>query len=75
MEAFQKILSPTVTGARGDIPVFVKVIFDGTRLSITGVEGPRRNGNCYGGCGKITLDPAAAAKDWTPAMVANLAQV
>jgi len=75
MEAFQKILSPTVTGDRGGIPVFVKVIFDGTRLSITGVEGPRRNGNCYGGCGQIKLDPAAASEGWTAEMVEKLSQV
>jgi len=36
--------------------VFVTIAFDGKRLSFTGVEGPRANGNCKGGCGQIRLD-------------------
>jgi len=33
--------------------VFCKVEFDKGRLSISGVEGPRPNGDCRGGCGQI----------------------
>ncbi len=36
--------------------VFVTITFDGKRLSFTGVEGPRANGNCKGSCGQIRLD-------------------
>jgi hypothetical protein len=36
------------------VDLFIKVEWTGTRLSITGVEGPRRNGDCYGSCGQIS---------------------
>ena len=39
--------------------VYCKVRYDGTRLSITGVEGPLASGNCLGGCGQIDMH-------WTP---------
>lgn len=37
--------------------VFVKVKFDGKRLSISGVEGPTHGGNAKGSCGQITISP------------------
>jgi hypothetical protein len=53
----------------GDVPrydrdgatmaVFCRVKYDGKRLSITGVEGPRKDGDAWGSCGQITLDPDA----------------
>ena len=33
--------------------LFLEISFDGVRLSITGVEGPKRNGGCVGGCGQV----------------------
>ena len=33
--------------------VFITVEYSDSKLSITGVEGPRLNGNCWGGCGQI----------------------
>ena len=33
--------------------VYCKIVYDGKRLSITGVESPRPNGNCLGSCGQI----------------------
>lgn len=33
--------------------VFCKIDFDGDKLSISGVVGPKRNGNCKGSCGQI----------------------
>lgn len=33
--------------------LFLELRFDGSRLSITGVEGPKRNGNAEGGCGQV----------------------
>lgn len=35
--------------------VFVKIKFNDGKLSITGVEGPKRNGDCQGSCGQIDL--------------------
>lgn len=43
MDAFTRITSPGTTDAGR---LFVTVRFDGRRLSITGVEGPRANGDC-----------------------------
>jgi hypothetical protein len=56
-------------------PVFVKVNWDGRRLSITGVEGPRNDGNCYGGCGQIRLDESRPARGWHAEDVSRLRQV
>lgn len=36
-----------------NIPVFIKIEWNGSNLSITGVEGPDKFGNCSGGCGQI----------------------
>jgi hypothetical protein len=74
-EPFEKIVQPTSTGKNVAIPVFVKIKFDGKRLSITGVEGPTKNGNCYGGCGQIKLNPRKAAYGWTPNLVQSLVDV
>jgi hypothetical protein len=41
-------------GGRG-YSVFVKVKYDGMRLSISGVEGPLHSGNCLGSCGQIDM--------------------
>lgn len=36
-------------------PIYVTIRFKNGDLSISGVEGPRANGNCYGGCGQIDM--------------------
>lgn len=50
-----------------DMPtdVFCRIKFDGRRLSITGVVGPKRNGDAIGGCGQIKM--SLDAKEVTPA--------
>lgn len=62
---FTKVLFPGTVpfGIARRIPVFAKVDYDGTRLSFTGVEGPRANGDASGSCGQIAMgykhrDPA-----------------
>lgn len=35
--------------------VFIRIQFDGRRLSMTGVEGPKSNGNAAGGAGQIDM--------------------
>jgi hypothetical protein len=53
--------------------LFVTVKWDGSRLSITGVEGPNRNGNAVGGCGQVGISRnIVPAKGWTPSMVRAL---
>lgn len=34
-------------------PVFLRTQWDGRRLSMTGVEGPKRNGDAMGSCGQL----------------------
>lgn len=79
-QAFTKSLRigtiPTYNG--GSMSVYVTVKWDGKRLSITGVEGPRPSGDCTGSAGQITLEPEAFtefAKGWDGAKVAELAKV
>lgn len=50
MEAFKKIINP---GRTIDGPVFVKIEWDGKRLSLSGVIGPKSNGDTTGSCGQI----------------------
>lgn len=85
--AFKKVLHPADENVSYNkqrtrfVPVFAKVEYsaDG-RLSISGVVGPRSNGNCAGSCGQIimsfkeydkrgsmTLDELRLAPGWTRA--------
>jgi hypothetical protein len=45
-----QLVTPRVRAA-----VFVTVEWDGRRLSLTGVEGPKSNGDAVGSCGQVTL--------------------
>jgi hypothetical protein len=45
-------------------PVFVTIKWETPRLSITGVEGPKANGDCWGGAGQIQLEPQHPAPGW-----------
>lgn len=73
--AFKKIVR-VGSGRFGSI--FVKIKFDGTRLSMTGVEGPTAGGNARGGCGQIYMhdwDISEYAPGWNSDEVARLRQV
>lgn len=63
-------------GPDGD--VFCSIKFADGRLSITGVEGPKANGNASGSCGQI-VDALAAVKEcapgWTFGLAAKFARV
>lgn len=74
--AFTKILQPSRFADYIDreFPVYVKVSFDGKRLSISGVEGPRRNGDAHGSCGQIALDASRPAEGWDFLSVCKLAE-
>jgi hypothetical protein len=37
------------------MPIFCQIEFDAGKLSITGVEGPKANGDAHGGCGQIVM--------------------
>jgi hypothetical protein len=71
MKAFSKVVNP---GFTSDGQLFVSIKFDGQRLSITGVEGPKANGNCRGSCGQCigALDRISRNDDWNEQMVHDL---
>jgi hypothetical protein len=62
-------------GNYGD--VFCKIKFDGGRLSITGVEGPKRNGDAKGGCGQIkdSIEIIQFAPGWDAKLLAEFKAV
>lgn len=69
---FKRITSP------GNTPygrLFVTVDWDGKRLSITGVEGPKSNGDCRGGCGQTGVAEVrlgTLCDGWTVGMLQRL---
>lgn len=44
-------------GGHALVPVFLTVEWDGKRLSMSGVEGPERDGHAWGSCGQIDMHP------------------
>lgn len=83
MENFTKVLRPGVVevwkGARGKgyAPLFLKIEYEDGRLSISGVEGPRTDGDAWGSCGQCVdaLAPSRLrelAPGWDRAMVKRL---
>lgn len=76
MTDFSKTIRPFTmpTHSGGAVSVFCKITLKGGRLSITGVEGPKRNGDCYGSCGQIDMHEwqiLELAPGWTLDMVAR----
>jgi hypothetical protein len=71
----------TVRTYIGDTSVFCKIDFDGCRLSIIGVEGPKLNGDAVGSCGQIVMHLLGHEKiitpapGWTHAMIAQFLTV
>ena len=69
MEPFTKVIRPAT---RENYSIFCEIKFDGKRLSICGVEGPRRDGNCYGSCGQVVehlTERTTLAPGWTTEML------
>lgn len=73
MEPFKRITS--IGHINGIGTVYVTAKWNGKSLSITGVEGPKLDGDARGGCGQITLRPGDFDFfhfDWTPEKMARL---
>ena len=51
------------TGGGRSYGVYCKIVYKDGNLSITGVEGPLRSGNCLGACGQIVMH--LKAEDFT----------
>ena len=52
--------------------IYCQITWDGRRLSITGVEGPRLDGDCYGSSGQIVMHrpmPETFADGWSAEQV------
>lgn len=64
------------TGPYGS--TFCRIEFNDGKLSITGVEGPKRNGNARGSCGQIIMGEwefTSYAPGWNPELVARFREV
>lgn len=70
-----KIVNP---GSGRDGHVYCRIQYDGTRLSISGVVGPKPNGDARGACGQIVDqladDVATFATGWDAAALARFAE-
>lgn len=54
MKDFKKVVRPCVVhyDEKRAYSAFAEVLYGEGRLSITGVIGPKSNGDCYGSCGQ-----------------------
>lgn len=62
----------------GTADLFCKIVFDDGKLSITGVEGPKANGDCKGSCGQIIMHPwviVEYAPGWNADLVSKFRSV
>lgn len=72
MTDFSKVIRIGRTRDSGNL--FCKIVHNTGRLSITGVEGPKGNGDCRGGCGQIVMhdwDLIEYAPGWDADLVAR----
>lgn len=76
MTTINKIIRIGLTKDSGYL--WCKISYKDGRLSITGVEGPKSNGNCRGGCGQIVMhewDFSELCDGWTPELVERFRDV
>lgn len=74
-EPFTSVVLP---GSTDQGKLFITIEWDGKRLSITGVEGPKRNGDARGGWGQCrsTLGELLSyVNPWTADMAAELSNI
>ncbi len=60
------------------VHLFCSIGFGAGRLSVTGVEGPKRDGNAAGSCGQIIMSPweiVDYAPGWNPETVTRFREV
>lgn len=85
----EKIINPWTEKINNiDYNVFIKIAYTNGKLSLTGVVGPYRSGNCAGSCGQIimdfkeydnrgfmSLDDITPATGWDRAMIKTLLDI
>lgn len=74
MDDFRKVIRIGTMQAATRHSIFCEIKYQGGNLSITGVEGPMRNGNAYGNAGQIVMSLTTDsvyryAPDWSAAML------
>jgi len=78
---FKRVCNPGFVNVGTGISarLYVTIQFDKAgRLSLTGVEGPKSNGDCSGSCGQLDMHPWEFTRycdGWTPEMVHKLREV
>lgn len=73
---FEKIVHVGKTRDCGEL--YARIKYEGGKLSITGVEGPKRNGDARGGCGQTIMSPrdiVKHARGWSPETVAKFREI
>ena len=75
----QKIIKPCFTGKTNTVPTYIKISYVDKKLSISGVEGPKSSGDCFGSCGQIydnllNSEPNIQ-QHWTKKKIQKLVQI
>jgi len=75
---FTRVFCPyflPIGSGKAAIPVYVKAEYRAGKLSLTGVEGPKRNGDAWGSCGQIPRAESYIPVNMTPAQVLRLWEI
>lgn len=83
MKNFKKIINPCTNevyiynGKERRVNSFCKIEYQDGRLSITGVIGPKSNGNCWGSCGQCAdeIRKGEPTKEWTFEMLQKFCDI
>lgn len=78
MQYMMKVVSPVMCEVNGkEARAFAKIKFVDGNLSISGVIGPMRNGNCKGSCGQCVdeIREGRPTKGWTEGMVQEFCDI
>lgn len=83
MKNFKKIINPCTNevyiynGKERRVNSFCKIEYQDGQLSITGVIGPKSNGDCWGSCGQCVdeIRKGEPTKEWTPEMLQKFCDI
>lgn len=74
----KKIVNPCVCNTyNGDAKAYAEIEYENGQLSICGVVGPKRNGNCTGGAGQCVdeIRSGKPTEDWTNEMLQKFCDI
>lgn len=83
MKNFKKIINPCTNevyiynGKERRVNSFCKIEYQDGKLSITGVIGPKSNGNCWGSCGQCVdeIRKGEPTKEWSFEMLQKFCDI